>query len=33
VGKPHVTGVLLSPETRREIKLTEAELATAPIVP
>ena len=27
VGKPHVTGVLLSAETRRAIKLTEAELA------
>ena len=27
VGKPHVTGVLLSPETRRALKLTEAELA------
>ncbi len=26
VGKPRVTGVLLSPETRRAIKLTEAEL-------
>ncbi|MDQ6633131.1 MAG: insulinase family protein, partial [Gemmatimonadota bacterium] len=28
LGKPRVTGVLLSPETRREIKLTEAELTT-----
>jgi zinc protease len=27
VGKPRVTGVLLSPETRRTIKLTEAELS------
>lgn len=27
VGKPHVTGVVLSPETRRALKLTEAELA------
>ena len=27
VGKPHVTGVLLSPTTRRAINLTEAELA------
>jgi zinc protease len=26
VGQPRVTGVLLSPETRREIRLTEAEL-------
>jgi zinc protease len=26
LGKPHVTGVLLSPDTRRELKLTEAEL-------
>ena len=26
LGKPHVTGVLLSPETRRALKLTEAEL-------
>ena len=26
VGKPRVTGVLLSPETRRAIKLTDAEL-------
>src|SRR5207342_162825 len=25
VGKPHVTGVLLSPATRQELKLTEAE--------
>ena len=28
VGKPRVTGVLLSPETRRALGLTEAELAT-----
>jgi hypothetical protein len=28
VGKPRVTGVVLSPETRRALKLTEAELAT-----
>ena len=27
VGKPRVTGVLISPETRRAMKLTEAELA------
>jgi zinc protease len=27
IGKPHVTGVILSPETRRAIGLTEAELA------
>ncbi|MDB4916074.1 MAG: peptidase domain protein [Gemmatimonadetes bacterium] len=27
IGKPRVTGVLLSPETRRAIKLTESELA------
>jgi hypothetical protein len=27
VGKPRVTGVVLSPETRRTLKLTEAELA------
>jgi zinc protease len=27
VGKPRVTGVILSPETRRAIRLTEAELA------
>lgn len=33
VGKPHVTGVLLSPETRRALKLTEAELAGAGLVP
>jgi zinc protease len=33
VGKAHVTGVLLSPETRRELRLTEAELASTPIVP
>jgi zinc protease len=28
VGKPRVTGVLLSPETRRALNLTESELAT-----
>src|SRR5215207_3451325 len=28
VGKPRVAGVVLSPETRRALKLTEAELAT-----
>jgi zinc protease len=28
VGKPRVTGIVLSPETRRTLKLTEAELAT-----
>ncbi|CAN5146601.1 pitrilysin family protein [soil metagenome] len=28
VGKPRVTGVLLSPETRRAIQLTEAELTS-----
>jgi zinc protease len=28
LGKPRVTGVLLSPETRRELKLTEAELTS-----
>jgi zinc protease len=33
VGKPAVTGVLLSPETRRSLKLTEAELATTGLVP
>ncbi|MDB4882961.1 MAG: peptidase domain protein [Gemmatimonadetes bacterium] len=33
VGKPLVTGVLLSPETRRALKLTEAELATTGLVP
>jgi zinc protease len=33
VGKPLVTGVLLSPETRRTLKLTEAELATTGLVP
>jgi zinc protease len=27
IGKPHVTGVLLSPQARRQIGLTEAELA------
>jgi zinc protease len=27
LGKPRVTGVLLSPETRRSLKLTESELA------
>jgi zinc protease len=33
VGKPLVTGVLLSPETRRTLKLTEAELATPTFTP
>jgi zinc protease len=33
VGKPHVTGVLLSPETRRELKLTEAGLASRGMTP
>jgi zinc protease len=33
VGKPHVTGVLLSPETRRALKLTEAELASPGMTP
>ncbi|MEO8560456.1 MAG: pitrilysin family protein [bacterium] len=33
VGKPHVTGVLLSPDTRRALKLTEAELAGTGLVP
>jgi zinc protease len=33
VGKPLVTGVLLSPETRRTLKLTEAELANPGLVP
>jgi zinc protease len=33
VGKPLVTGVLLSPETRRTLKLTEAELANTGLVP
>src|SRR3954469_2506775 len=28
LGKPRVTGVLLSPDTRRALKLTEAELTT-----
>jgi zinc protease len=28
VGKPRVTGVILSPETRRALKLTESELTT-----
>jgi zinc protease len=27
VGKPRVTGVVLSPDTRRALKLTESELA------
>ena len=26
VGKPHITGVLISPEGRRQINLTAAEL-------
>jgi zinc protease len=33
VGKPKVTGVLLSPETRRSLKLTEAELASPGATP
>ena len=33
VGKPRVTGVVLSPETRRTLKLTEAELAGPGMVP
>jgi zinc protease len=33
VGKPRVTGVVLSPETRRTLKLTEAELAGPGVVP
>ena len=33
VGKPRVTGVLLSPEARRELKLTEAELAAPGALP
>ena len=28
VGRPHITGVLLSPEARRAIKLTDAELVS-----
>ena len=31
VGKPRVTGVLISPETRKAIKLTEAELTAGAI--
>jgi hypothetical protein len=31
VGKPHVTGVLLSPETRRAINLTESTLANGSV--
>lgn len=30
VGQPHVTGVLISPQARRQIGLTEAELARTP---
>jgi zinc protease len=33
VGKPRVTGVVLSPETRRALKLTEAELASPGVQP
>jgi zinc protease len=33
VGKPHVTGVVLSPETRRALKLTEEELASPGVQP
>jgi zinc protease len=33
VGKPHVTGVVLSPEARRTLKLTEAELASPGTTP
>jgi zinc protease len=33
VGKPHVTGVLLSPETRKTLKLTESELASTGLQP
>ena len=33
VGKPHVTGVVLSPETRRALKLTESELAAPGATP
>jgi zinc protease len=33
VGKPLVTGILLSPETRKALKLTEAELAPTGLVP
>ncbi len=33
VGKPHVTGVVLSPETRRTLKLTESELAAPGVTP
>ncbi|MGI9090041.1 MAG: hypothetical protein ACR2GG_02925, partial [Gemmatimonadaceae bacterium] len=29
VGKPHVTGVLISPEARQQIKLTQADLLGA----
>jgi zinc protease len=28
IGKPHIVGVLLSPEMRQHIALTEAELVT-----
>ena len=28
IGKPHVVGVLLSPEMRQRLSLTELELAT-----
>jgi len=33
IGKPRVTGVLLSPEARRELRLTEAELAAPGTLP
>jgi zinc protease len=33
VGKPRVTGVVLSPETRRTLNLSEAELAGSGMVP
>ncbi len=30
VGKPHITGVLIAPEDRRELGLTEQELVASP---
>jgi zinc protease len=33
IGKPHVTGVLLSPETRRAMGLTEAQLSGQGVTP
>jgi zinc protease len=33
IGKPKVTGVLISPETRRALRLTEAELAAVGATP